>query len=364
MLALSWLLALIAPTAGATPASRLPQDPIAIKVDRIVAPDGATTAGGWIVVRGDRLEAVGAATAPPGARTLEFPSGVACAGLVDAVTSLGAAGDLEEPARAFTPQVQAADALHPDHSRFLAAARGGVTTVGLSPTSGNVVGGRVAIVRTHGVQGVAVLSGAGPMRLALTRDPFTSDRVPTSRVGALPRLRELMQGDALAGRSPLVVDVDSADEVRLAIETLGGSGRTVALLQPQRADDALESVRGSDALALLGPFDLDTPERDLLQPQVLAGAGVPVGFTADGDAAALRLTAALAARAGLDPKLALQALTVVPARALGVEGDSGSLEAGKRADLVVFGGDPLDLASAVELVLVGGAVVEPREKQR
>ena len=39
---------------------------------------------------------------------------------------------------------------------------------------------------------------------------------------------------------------------------------------------------------------------------------------------------------------ALQAATIVPARAMKVEGDSGSLEVGKRADLDVLDANPLD----------------------
>lgn len=370
MLSLSLLLAVSATLSSpSSPSSSLGQPPpIAIRVDKIVAPDGALVAGGWIVVRGGKLEVVGAAAAPPNAQRLEFPGGVACPGLIDAVTSLGARGDLDEPARAFTPEVQAADAFHPRHGDFLKAARGGVTTIGLSPTSRNVVGGRLAIVRTYdrhgghdGEQG-ALLVGPGPMRLALSQSAFDMDRAPTSRIGALPKLRELLQGDAMKGAGSLVVDASTPDEVRIAIETL--PSRKLALLQPQRPDDApesLESIKQSGAIALLGPYDLDTRSRDAQLPQRLAAAGIPIGFTANGDAAALRLTAALATRAGLDPKLALRALTIVPAQVLGIEGDCATLEAGKRADLVIFGGDPLDLAARVELVLVGGSVVEPAE---
>jgi imidazolonepropionase-like amidohydrolase len=363
MKVLASLIALAAPVATATTRSSQPA-PIAIKVDRIVAADGSIGPGGWIVIRGGKIESIAAATPPPGAQTLEFAGGVAAPGFVDAVTSLGSEGDLEEPARAFTPQVQASDSFHPDHSDFRKAARAGVTTVGVSPASSNVVGGHVAIVRTFGEQGLAVFEGAGPMRLALSGSAFDRRRSPTSRIGALPMLREMAKEGKLAGTGASIVEAASPDEIRLAIETVGGTGesrRAVALLQPLRADDALDVVKGSGALALLGPFDLDTPDRDLRLPQVLNGAGVPVAFTAGGSAAALRLTAALAVRAGLDPKLALQALTVVPARVLGVEEECGTLAPGRRADLVVFRGDPLDLGSKVELVLVGGAVVPVAE---
>jgi imidazolonepropionase-like amidohydrolase len=337
--------------------------PLAVKVERSVAADGTIGAGGWIVVRGGRIEAVAAAAPPAGAQTLEFEHGVACPGFVDAITALGASGDVDEPSRAFTPEVQAGDAFKPEHTDFLDAARSGVTTVGLSPGSRNIVGGRVSIVRTRGEQDVAVLGGRGPMRLTLSAAAFETERAPTSRQGALPQLREMLKSDAFAGSGPFVVDAESADEVRVAVDTFGGAGKTVALYRPARADDAIDVVKGHAAFALLGPYDLDTAERDARLPKLLSESGVAVAFSANGKGAAMRLSAAIAVRHGMKPAAALQGLTSVPAKVLGVDADSGTLEAGKRADLVVFSGDPLDLSSRVELVLAGGAVVEPKKKE-
>ena len=50
----------------------------------------------------------------------------------------------------------------------------------------------------------------------------------------------------------------------------------------------------------------------------------------------------LYAEAGFTPMEALQAATIVPARAMKVDADSGSLEVGKRADLDVLDANPLD----------------------
>jgi imidazolonepropionase-like amidohydrolase len=367
MLALSLLLALppVAsgePAASPPPASRALQSGIlAIRVDGMISPTGALIGGGWLIVRNGRLEAVGAGAPPADAQVLEFPGGIACPGLIDPVTSLGASGELEEPARAFTPDVLAGDGFRADHSSFAKAARGGITTAGLSPSSSNVVGGRLAVIRCAGEHGLAVLVGPGPMRCALTPSAFNEDRAPTSRMGALPQLRELLKSDALNIPGPCVVEANSPDEIRIALETFGAATRPVALLQPILADDALDSIKGVNALAILGPYELGTPTRQLRLAQVIEGVNgpdgtrLPVAFTGDGDASALRLTAALAVRAGFPRDKALQAMTTVPARILGVEADSATLEAGKRADVVVFHGDPLDLASKIELVLVGGA---------
>ena len=357
------LLAAFALASGQPPAAPARQPaPIALHVDGVVQPDGAIGPGGWIVVRNGRIESLGAAGPPAGASTFKFPGGIACAGMVDVATSLGAAGQLGEPARAFTPEVAAADAFEPDHSSFLTAARTGVTTVALTPSGENIVGGRLALVRTRDDHGRgATLIGPGPLRFTWNDEAFPGNRVPTSRMGALPKLRELLAQDATKTAGASLVAVRTKDELRTALDLFAAAGRSVALLQPIHPEEALDLLPGRAAAVVLGAYNLDTPERETRLPKLLTEAAVPVAFTSGGDGAALRLTAAVAVRSGLDPKAARLALTAVPARLLGVDGDAGTLEAGKRADLVVYGGDPLDLAAAIHLVLVGGAAVAKKE---
>jgi imidazolonepropionase-like amidohydrolase len=58
----------------------------------------------------------------------------------------------------------------------------------------------------------------------------------------------------------------------------------------------------------------------------------------------------LEVRGGFTPLEALQAATIVPARAMGLAAESGTIEPGKRADLVLLDGDPLANISAVRQV--------------
>jgi imidazolonepropionase-like amidohydrolase len=67
--------------------------------------------------------------------------------------------------------------------------------------------------------------------------------------------------------------------------------------------------------------------------------------------------AALAVKEGLDPEVALRALTITPARVLGVDDQLGSLGPGKAATLCVWSGDPLDARSRVETAWIDGRQV-------
>ncbi len=62
-------------------------------------------------------------------------------------------------------------------------------------------------------------------------------------------------------------------------------------------------------------------------------------------------------QAGFTPMEAIQAATLVPARVMGLEKEVGTVEVGKRADLIVVDGDPLaDIRNTrnVELTIAGG----------
>ena len=61
---------------------------------------------------------------------------------------------------------------------------------------------------------------------------------------------------------------------------------------------------------------------------------------------------------------ALWAVTLAPAEALGVEDRYGSLEPGKVANLVVWSGDPFELSTTAEAVVIRGEVVPETSRQR
>ena len=66
-------------------------------------------------------------------------------------------------------------------------------------------------------------------------------------------------------------------------------------------------------------------------------------------------------RFGLGPQQALDAITIEPAKLLGLDDRIGSLAAGKDADFVIWSHDPLDPAAVAESVHINGkSVSQPR----
>ena len=94
-------------------------------------------------------------------------------------------------------------------------------------------------------------------------------------------------------------------------------------------------------------------------PGILAKAGVQVSIITDAPVIVqeyLPLCAGLAVKAGMDPFAALQAITINPAKHLGIEDRVGSIEVGKDADLVIADGDIMVSATKVKMVIMDGEI--------
>jgi imidazolonepropionase-like amidohydrolase len=101
---------------------------------------------------------------------------------------------------------------------------------------------------------------------------------------------------------------------------------------------------------------------------ILARAGVRFAIGGDGasqnhNARNITQAAGIAVANGLPWDEALRALTLAPAEMYGIAGRVGSLEAGKRADLVIWNDDPLELTSYPEQVFIAGEAVPMESRQ-
>jgi imidazolonepropionase-like amidohydrolase len=135
------------------------------------------------------------------------------------------------------------------------------------------------------------------------------------------------------------------------------------------AQIVLDRLAESGVPILLGPAGdaaLRSDAGDLLVGTAarLKERGIPFALVTGDDANAARSSlldlARSAVRGGLTLEEALEAVTISPARILGLDREIGSIEAGKDADLVLFDGDPLTASTQLLAVLVGGKAVHIR----
>ncbi len=108
---------------------------------------------------------------------------------------------------------------------------------------------------------------------------------------------------------------------------------------------------------------LEARDASLKTGGVLEKAGVLIAFHTDDwitDSRVFRRSAALAVRAGMSRKAALEALTIAGAKMLGLEDRVGSLAPGKDADFAILEGDPLSVYCKTQQTWVDGVKVFDR----
>ena len=96
-------------------------------------------------------------------------------------------------------------------------------------------------------------------------------------------------------------------------------------------------------------------------PGILSSLGGQVSIITDSPVIPqqyLPLCAGMAIKAGMDAFEALKAITINPAKHIGIEDRVGSIEVGKDADIVIVEGSPFDVDHEVKWVFINGEIVE------
>ena len=267
----------------------------------------------------------------------------------------------------------------------------GFTLLSAGTTAGgSIIGGQGAVVRLDGSA-----DPAGPKVLFVSLGASASSLSGASRAGQWMLLDQRVEeargripadsNFALltpAGRATLarylgnggrvVVEVDRAADIRQLLRWSQANRVRIAIsggaeawkLGPQLA--AADVPVFVDTLANL-PGNFDRLGATLDNAARLHAAGVRVGFTQAGDAShnarKVRQLAGNAVANGLPWDAALAGLTSVPARTLGLGDQLGSIAVGRRADLVLWSGDPLELTSLPDQVWLDGRAQPMRSRQ-
>jgi len=323
------------------------------------------------------------------------------AGFVDAWTRLGLvevsleAASVDAHAHGGDPVKAAfrvADAYNPRSSLVPIARTGGLTSAIVVP-GGGVFGGQSAYVGLDGstqaeavrIDGLAMhagLGGGGGSRaetLLRLREVLDEARAYGEHREDWERARyrdwhhepldlEALQ-PVLTGAQPLVVSVNRASDIEAVLRFTEEQGVRLILAGGAEAWILAEALAEAGVPVILNPLVAGPTSFDTLHSRPdnatrLHEAGVPVVIASFGahNVRKLRQLAGNAVREGLPHEVALAAITQTPAAVFGL-GDRGVLRPGAPADVAVWTGDPLELTTTLELLLVEGAVVSLHTRQ-
>jgi imidazolonepropionase-like amidohydrolase len=178
----------------------------------------------------------------------------------------------------------------------------------------------------------------------------------------------------IEGRLPLVIQVHRDSDILAVLRLAAKQKIRVVLNGAAEAWRVAEQIKQAGVPVLVA-IDLNLPNSfETLGARYdnaarLHRAGVVVGFSAAGskmDVAhnirQLRQMAGIAVARGLPYRAALAALTAVPARIFGLA-DKGVLRPGARANIVIWSGDPLELRTRVERLVIGGREIPLSSRQ-
>jgi imidazolonepropionase-like amidohydrolase len=369
---------------------------------------GPPIEGGVVVIRGERIEAVGRdVPVPAGARVIDATGLQVYPGLFDAVSRLGlteigsvpATLDIEELGDE-NPHLVAATAIHPASEHIPVARANGITHAVAAP-GGGLWSGQATAVHLSGwtveemmIEPSVALVLEWPTMQTRRFDPSTFEvrerpfaeakkeyeekvarlddwieaarQYAHARAAAPDRVRRDLKLEAVAravrGERPLLVRADDERDIRNAVEWAKKHGLRMILAGGAEAYRVKDLLRENGVPVILGPTqrlprDEDEPyDAPFTAPGELHAAGVKIAFaTFDAsDSRTLPYEAANAVPFGLPWEEALKAITLYPAQILGLDDRLGTIEPGKIANLIVTDGDPLAIPTQVRYLLIRG----------
>lgn len=382
---------------------------IAITGGTLAIGDGSPPiAHGTVVLRDGRVVAAGAGIAPPaGARVIDATGRWIAAGIVAGFTDLGIVGvegveqtnDATAKRSPFSAALDVALAVDPTSMPIPVNRAGGVTRALVAPAaSGSIFAGQGAVIDLgadmdavtkprafqfveFGETGAARAGGSRLATFALFRNALAQARDyarnpaafdGNSKDSLLTRADAAALGPVLNGQMPLLVHVERASDI-LAVLALRQDYPALRLVLVGASEGWRVAPRIAAAgVPVIAAALADLPEsfEQMAATQSNAGrmarAGVSVAISSvdasepHNEARLTQMAGNLVAltrvpgATGLDWGAAFAAITSRPAEAIGMDGEIGSLRPGRRADVVLWDGDPLELASAPVAVFIDG----------
>ena len=297
--------------------------------------------------------------------------------------------DVNEITDPITPNMRGIDGCNPMDETIESALKGGVTTVAAGPGSANVLGGTFFAYKTKGncidemtIQNPLAMKaafGENPKRCYQGKKIDTRMQISALLRETLEKTKEYMKkkedGKDVAydqkleamipvvkRELPLKCHAHRADDILTAIRIAKEENIKITLDHVTDARCILPQIKESGFPCICGPALTHKSKFELANmsfetPNELYKAGILFSIITDSPVIPqqyLSLSAALAAKAGLPEYEAIKAITINPAKILGLDNRVGSIKVGKDADFVVCTKNILDTQNEITAVYVDG----------
>ncbi len=406
----------------------LPSRLTAIRGATILTATGQLIDRGVIVFADGKIVAVGGADTaiPEGATLVDGTGKWVTPGIIDAHSHLGVYPSPGVPSRSdgnegidpVTANVWAEHSIWPQDPGFNRARAGGVTTLQILPGSANLFGGRSVTVRnvpSVTMQGMKFPGAPYGLKMACGENPKrvygNRSRAPATAMGNVAGYRRAWIDAADYGRRwddyrAKIAKGERADPPKrdLGLDTLVGVLRGEILVQNHcyRADEmavmidvarefgyritmfhhASEAYKVGALLAKEGicfatwadwqGFKMEAYDGIEANAAIAFRSGACTVIHSDDAIMTQRLNqeVAIAMAAGnriglkITEAEAIAWITINPAKAMGIDGQTGSLVAGKRADVVLWSANPFSVYAQADKVFIDGALVYDRRDPR
>ena len=297
--------------------------------------------------------------------------------------------DVNEITDPITPNMRGIDGCNPMDETIESALKGGVTTVAAGPGSANVLGGTFFAYKTQGncidemsIQNPLAMKaafGENPKRCYQGKKIDTRMQISALLRETLAKTKEYMEKKE-AGKDvaydqkleamipivkreiPLKCHCHRADDILTAIRIANEENIKITLDHVTDARCIIPQIKESGFSCICGPALTHKSKFELANmsfetPNELYKAGILFSIITDSPVVPqqyLSLSAALAAKAGLPEYEAIKAITINPAKILGLDNRVGSIKEGKDADFVICTKNILDTTNEIKAVYVDG----------
>ena len=297
--------------------------------------------------------------------------------------------DVNEITDPITPNMRGIDGCNPMDETIESALKGGVTTVAAGPGSANVIGGTFFAYKTKGncidemsIQNPLAMKaafGENPKRCYQGKKIDTRMQISALLRETLAKTKEYMEKKE-AGKDvaydqkleamipvvkreiPLKCHCHRADDILTVIRIAKEYDIKVTLDHVTDARCIIPQIKESGFPCICGPALTHKSKFELANmsfetPNELYKAGILFSIITDSPVVPqqyLSLSAALAAKAGLPEYEAIKAITINPAKILGLDNRVGSIKEGKDADFVICTKNILDTTNEIKAVYVDG----------